>query len=684
MQRLVKCFVWSVAFFEGVTWTLRRREEKRIEAFEMWIWKRMEFVKWTDRIKNEAVLERVGEERMMLELTKKRKRNWLGHWQKIGKIGDYWVCSKKPTHGLRILNLEVDTHNRENFLNSATGIIYWKAVLQHNSYTRYFSWGEIMGNTAICKKIPESFKRPNILGLNLKLFKLCGFLPDDDMTAWGRARCALLQGFMVFLHFQHTAGASVELYLSLDEADLQYTSDCFIAVIIHIKDLFKPLPLLVSCKKFQQLFYSIDNHFIPGIEPTESDRQLVETYMNRSRKISTRVWIAYLAVQIAFFVNMPPRPDIPQVHNLTQAENVKNVRRRSAIKTWFPFRAVESPYYELLAVYENVTMVIYLAFITLMNTTFLVLIIQATAQLALLAETLNTASQRVAEKLSNTAKNDMLPTSVQHESNQSLQMLNRDAEEVLIGGICLSRRLYQEEMQRYLGCCVQQHQKILKIVEELDAVLSVVMMMIILSSAALFAFLGIRLASATDSAVIVMSVAALACCVMETGHICWIANNLTTQSEMVGQDAYSCGWYDASQKFNTSIALIIMRAQRPAQMSVGPFGTLSLELFGKRIAHQISAVEPTDMWSPKQLERQRPERTCGEPNWALRPHDNQGNALLEPHRLLIELAQQSRCPNPLALKPKTITLRAQKSAFLSGCDLCTLCSHIDLHVSLYL
>ncbi|KAJ4432516.1 hypothetical protein ANN_21137 [Periplaneta americana] len=48
-------------------------EEKRIEAFEMWIWRRMELVKWTDRIRNEAVLERMGEERMMLKLIRKRK-----------------------------------------------------------------------------------------------------------------------------------------------------------------------------------------------------------------------------------------------------------------------------------------------------------------------------------------------------------------------------------------------------------------------------------------------------------------------------------------------------------------------------------------------------------------------------------------------------------------------------------
>ncbi|KAJ4429930.1 hypothetical protein ANN_22134 [Periplaneta americana] len=35
---------------------------------------------WTDRIRNEAMLERVGEERMMLKLIRKRKGNLLGHW----------------------------------------------------------------------------------------------------------------------------------------------------------------------------------------------------------------------------------------------------------------------------------------------------------------------------------------------------------------------------------------------------------------------------------------------------------------------------------------------------------------------------------------------------------------------------------------------------------------------------
>ena len=56
-----------------------KRIDMRIKAFEIWICRRMERVKWTDKTNNVVVLERV-EGRTMLELIRKRKINWLGHW----------------------------------------------------------------------------------------------------------------------------------------------------------------------------------------------------------------------------------------------------------------------------------------------------------------------------------------------------------------------------------------------------------------------------------------------------------------------------------------------------------------------------------------------------------------------------------------------------------------------------
>ena len=50
-KRLVKCFVWSVALYGIENWTLGWSEQKRLEAFQTRIWRRMGHVKWTDKMK---------------------------------------------------------------------------------------------------------------------------------------------------------------------------------------------------------------------------------------------------------------------------------------------------------------------------------------------------------------------------------------------------------------------------------------------------------------------------------------------------------------------------------------------------------------------------------------------------------------------------------------------------------
>ena len=72
-KRLVKCFVLSEALYGAEIWT-RRKEQKRLEAFEVWIWRRMERAKWTDKVKNVVMLERVGEGTITQELIKKGKK----------------------------------------------------------------------------------------------------------------------------------------------------------------------------------------------------------------------------------------------------------------------------------------------------------------------------------------------------------------------------------------------------------------------------------------------------------------------------------------------------------------------------------------------------------------------------------------------------------------------------------
>ena len=54
-------------------------DQKRLESFEMWYWRRMEKIIWTDHVRNEEVLLGVNEQRNILHEIRKRKGNWIGH-----------------------------------------------------------------------------------------------------------------------------------------------------------------------------------------------------------------------------------------------------------------------------------------------------------------------------------------------------------------------------------------------------------------------------------------------------------------------------------------------------------------------------------------------------------------------------------------------------------------------------
>jgi hypothetical protein len=77
----VKCDVRSIALlvYGAETWTLRAVDHKHLESSEMWCWRRMEKISWTDHVRNEEVLLTVKEQRNILREISKRKANWIGH-----------------------------------------------------------------------------------------------------------------------------------------------------------------------------------------------------------------------------------------------------------------------------------------------------------------------------------------------------------------------------------------------------------------------------------------------------------------------------------------------------------------------------------------------------------------------------------------------------------------------------
>ena len=68
--------IFGVYFY---AWTFRAVDQKHLESFEMWCWRRMEKISWTDHVRNEEVLLRVKGQRNILHEIRKRKANWIGH-----------------------------------------------------------------------------------------------------------------------------------------------------------------------------------------------------------------------------------------------------------------------------------------------------------------------------------------------------------------------------------------------------------------------------------------------------------------------------------------------------------------------------------------------------------------------------------------------------------------------------
>ena len=77
--RLVKAMVFPVVMYGCESWTVKKAECRRIDAFELWCWKRLLRVPWTARRSNQSILKEISPgislEGMMLKL----KLQYLGH-----------------------------------------------------------------------------------------------------------------------------------------------------------------------------------------------------------------------------------------------------------------------------------------------------------------------------------------------------------------------------------------------------------------------------------------------------------------------------------------------------------------------------------------------------------------------------------------------------------------------------
>ena len=76
---LVKAMVFPVVMYECESWTIKKAECQRIDAFKLWSWRRLLRIPWTVRISNQSILKEINAEYSLEGLILKLKLKYFHH-----------------------------------------------------------------------------------------------------------------------------------------------------------------------------------------------------------------------------------------------------------------------------------------------------------------------------------------------------------------------------------------------------------------------------------------------------------------------------------------------------------------------------------------------------------------------------------------------------------------------------
>ena len=103
---LAKAMVFRVVMYECESWTIKKTECQRIDAFELWYWRRLLRVAWTERRSNRSILKEINPECSFEGLMLKLKLQYFGHlmqrtdsFEKILMLGKIEGRRRRGRHG---------------------------------------------------------------------------------------------------------------------------------------------------------------------------------------------------------------------------------------------------------------------------------------------------------------------------------------------------------------------------------------------------------------------------------------------------------------------------------------------------------------------------------------------------------------------------------------------------------
>ena len=115
---LVKAMVFPVVMYGCESWAIKKAEHQRIDAFELWCWRRLLRLPWTARITNQSILKEISPGYSLEGLILKLKLQYFGHLMRradsfektlmLGKIEGRWKRGRQRMRWLDAITDSID------------------------------------------------------------------------------------------------------------------------------------------------------------------------------------------------------------------------------------------------------------------------------------------------------------------------------------------------------------------------------------------------------------------------------------------------------------------------------------------------------------------------------------------------------------------------------------------------